>query len=77
MRTKYFSFLLLFGTLDGGHTLTKMAVDPGGDNHEMWIDPTNGDRMGGQRWRGEYFRGSRELVEPRQSADRADVSRYG
>jgi photosystem II stability/assembly factor-like uncharacterized protein len=32
-------------TLDGGHTLTKMPSDPGGDNHEMWIDPTNGDRM--------------------------------
>src|SRR5712672_3694495 len=32
-------------TLDGGHTLTKMASNPGGDNHEMWIDPTNGDRM--------------------------------
>jgi photosystem II stability/assembly factor-like uncharacterized protein len=32
-------------TLDGGHVLTKMPADPGGDNHEMWIDPTNGDRM--------------------------------
>ena len=32
-------------TLDGGRTLTKMPSDPGGDNHEMWIDPTNGDRM--------------------------------
>ena len=32
-------------TLDGGHTLTKMPANPGGDNHEMWIDPTNGDRM--------------------------------
>ena len=32
-------------SLDGGHTLTKMPSDPGGDNHEMWIDPANGDRM--------------------------------
>jgi photosystem II stability/assembly factor-like uncharacterized protein len=32
-------------TLDGGHTLTNMPSSPGGDNHEMWIDPTNGDRM--------------------------------
>jgi photosystem II stability/assembly factor-like uncharacterized protein len=32
-------------TLDGGHTVTKMPADPGGDNHEMWIDPTDGDRM--------------------------------
>jgi len=32
-------------TLDGGHTLSKMPANPGGDNHEMWIDPSNGDRM--------------------------------
>jgi photosystem II stability/assembly factor-like uncharacterized protein len=32
-------------SLDGGRTLTKLASDPGGDNHEMWIDPTDGDRM--------------------------------
>ena len=32
-------------TLDGGHSLTKMPANPGGDNHEMWIDPLNGDRM--------------------------------
>src|SRR5439155_1480183 len=24
---------------------SKMPSSPGGDNHEMWIDPTNGDRM--------------------------------
>src|SRR6267143_10843 len=32
-------------TLDGGRTLTKMPSNPGGDNHEMWIDTTDGDRM--------------------------------
>jgi photosystem II stability/assembly factor-like uncharacterized protein len=32
-------------TLDGGHSLSKMPANPGGDFHEMWIDPTNGDRM--------------------------------
>ena len=32
-------------TLDGGHTLTPLKAPPGGDHHEMWIDPTNGDRM--------------------------------
>ena len=32
-------------SLDGGRTLTKMPANPGGDNHEMWIDPTDGDRM--------------------------------
>ncbi|MBV8205420.1 MAG: sialidase [Acidobacteria bacterium] len=32
-------------TLDGGRTLTPLPAIGGGDNHEMWIDPTNGDRM--------------------------------
>ena len=32
-------------TLDGGKTLTPLPSSPGGDNHEMWIDPKNGDRM--------------------------------
>jgi len=31
-------------TLDGGKTLTPLPASPGGDFHEMWIDPTNGDR---------------------------------
>ncbi|MEA2204409.1 MAG: hypothetical protein QOE77_1185 [Blastocatellia bacterium] len=32
---------------DGGETLRagNFAGSPGGDNHDMWIDPTNGDRM--------------------------------
>ncbi|MGH9481008.1 MAG: glycosyl hydrolase [Terriglobales bacterium] len=50
-------------SLDGGHTLTRMPATPGGDNHDMWIDPTNAKRMavandsgigitvdGGQTW---------------------------
>jgi len=41
----YFFSASFSRTLDGGHTLTKMPANPGGDNHEMWIDPTNGDRM--------------------------------
>ena len=41
-----FFFTSVFSrTLDGGRTLTAMPSSPGGDNHEMWIDPTNGDRM--------------------------------
>jgi len=32
-------------SLDGGRSLSPMPQGPGGDNHEMWIDPTNGDRM--------------------------------
>jgi photosystem II stability/assembly factor-like uncharacterized protein len=34
-------------TLDGGSTLRTIsrANAPGGDHHDMWIDPTNGDRM--------------------------------
>ena len=41
----YFFTSAFSRTLDGGHTLTAMPAVPGGDNHEMWIDPTNGDRM--------------------------------
>jgi photosystem II stability/assembly factor-like uncharacterized protein len=41
----YFFTSAFSRTLDGGHTLTNMPASPGGDNHEMWIDPTNGDRM--------------------------------
>src|SRR5438874_6472576 len=32
-------------SLDGGRTLTNTASAPGGDNHDLWIDPTNGDRL--------------------------------
>jgi photosystem II stability/assembly factor-like uncharacterized protein len=41
----YFFSAAFSRTLDGGHTLTNMPATPGGDNHEMWIDPTNGNRM--------------------------------
>ncbi len=41
----YFFAASFSRTLDGGATLTKMPSPPGGDHHEMWIDPTNGDRM--------------------------------
>ena len=41
----YFFTSAFSRTLDGGHTLTNMPSNPGGDNHEMWIDPTNADRM--------------------------------
>src|SRR6266705_2793396 len=41
----YFFSAAFSRTLDGGHTLTNMPASPGGDNHEMWIDPSNGDRM--------------------------------
>ncbi|HUJ41936.1 MAG TPA: hypothetical protein VLW54_15445 [Candidatus Acidoferrales bacterium] len=41
----YFMAASFSRTLDGGVTLTKMPSPPGGDHHEMWIDPTNGDRM--------------------------------
>ena len=41
----YFFTSAFSRTLDGGHTLTAMPSVPGGDNHEMWIDPANGDRM--------------------------------
>jgi len=41
----YFFSAAFSHTLDGGRTLTPLPAGPGGDNHEMWIDPTNGDRM--------------------------------
>jgi photosystem II stability/assembly factor-like uncharacterized protein len=41
----YFFTAAFSRSLDGGRTLTGMPQSPGGDNHEMWIDPTNGDRM--------------------------------
>lgn len=41
----YFFSAAFSHTLDGGHTLTPLPSSPGGDNHEMWIDPTNADRM--------------------------------
>jgi photosystem II stability/assembly factor-like uncharacterized protein len=41
----YFMTSAFSHSLDGGKTLTPLAQLPGGDNHDMWIDPTNGDRM--------------------------------
>jgi photosystem II stability/assembly factor-like uncharacterized protein len=41
----YFFSSAFTRTLDGGKTLTPMPQSPAGDHHEMWIDPTNGDRM--------------------------------
>ena len=34
-------------SIDGGGTIVTMqgALAPGGDHHDMWIDPTNGDRQ--------------------------------
>jgi photosystem II stability/assembly factor-like uncharacterized protein len=41
----YFLSAAFSRTLDAGRTLTNTATLPGGDNHDMWIDPTNGDRL--------------------------------
>lgn len=41
----YFFSSAFSRTIDGGRSLNPMPAGPGGDNHEMWIDPTNGDRM--------------------------------
>ena len=41
----YFMTSAFSHSLDGGKTLTPLPQLPGGDNHDMWIDPTNGDRM--------------------------------
>jgi photosystem II stability/assembly factor-like uncharacterized protein len=43
----YFLTASFATSLDGGHTLETMPRPqaPGGDHHDMWIDPTNADRM--------------------------------
>jgi photosystem II stability/assembly factor-like uncharacterized protein len=43
----YFLCASFSKTLDGGATTVDVpfAQSPGGDNHDMWIDPTNGNRM--------------------------------
>ena len=43
----YFLCAAFSKTLDGGLTTVDIPFgqSPGGDNHDMWIDPTNGDRM--------------------------------
>jgi len=43
----YFLAAAFSKTLDGGKTTIDVPRDeyPGGDNHDMWIDPTNADRM--------------------------------
>ncbi|HEY6118580.1 MAG TPA: hypothetical protein VIV66_01415 [Pyrinomonadaceae bacterium] len=44
----YFLTSAFSTSLDGGETLrpaSGFGSSPGGDNHDMWIDPTNGNRM--------------------------------
>src|SRR5436309_459734 len=43
----YFLCASFSKTLDGGETTTNVPFpqSPGGDNHDMWIDPTDGNRM--------------------------------
>lgn len=41
----YFMSAAFSHSLDGGRTLTDLPSLPGGDNHDMWIDPANADRM--------------------------------
>jgi photosystem II stability/assembly factor-like uncharacterized protein len=43
----YFLTASFAKSIDGGSTLSVLqrAEAPGGDHHDMWIDPTNGDRM--------------------------------
>jgi photosystem II stability/assembly factor-like uncharacterized protein len=53
---------------DGGRTFPTVVADPHGDNHDLWIDPTNPDRManandgggnvsvnGGRTWTDQFF----------------------
>jgi photosystem II stability/assembly factor-like uncharacterized protein len=41
----YFMSAAFSRSLDGGRTITNTLSAPGGDNHDLWIDPTNGDRL--------------------------------
>ena len=41
----YFLSVRFSQSLDGGKTLERRPPRGGGDNHDMWIDPTNADRM--------------------------------
>ena len=41
----YFLSVRFSQSLDGGKTLEKRPPRGGGDNHDMWIDPTNPSRM--------------------------------
>ena len=43
----YFLSAAYVVSLDGGETTVAQTgtARPGGDNHDMWIDPTNGNRM--------------------------------
>jgi photosystem II stability/assembly factor-like uncharacterized protein len=41
----YFMTAAFSRSLDGGRTLNNTAGTPGGDNHDLWIDPMNADRL--------------------------------
>src|SRR5262249_46607194 len=41
----YFMSAAFSRSLDGGRTLTNTPTAPGGDNHDLWIDPNNSDRL--------------------------------
>ncbi len=41
----YFLTASFAKSIDGAQTLTLLPQAPGGDHHDIWIDPTNADRM--------------------------------
>lgn len=41
----YFSAARLSASIDGGKTVKSIGLELHGDHHDMWIDPTNGDRI--------------------------------
>ena len=41
----YFVSVRFSESRDGGRTLTRVGFQAGGDNHDVWIDPLNPDRM--------------------------------
>ena len=68
-------------SIDGGETLrpsTGFGGSPGGDNHDIWIDPTNAEPHGGRERRRRFdLDDARPDLVSHSASDRADVSRHG
>ena len=62
----------------GGERRWRLANSPGGDNHDMWIDPTNANRMAvaNDARRVDIGHARAEPGRPHSTSHRADVSRH-
>ena len=64
-------------SIDGGKSFERVPT-PHGDNHGLWIDPRNSNRMieGNDGGATRHLRRRPDLVQPPESADRAVLSRH-